>query len=282
MTNPTPTPTPSPAPPSSAEPSDHRWHDLALLPGSVLFSLGFLCSICLIAPLVVLSFPLSLPHRYRVSQFWTGFCLWWLRLTCRIDYQIHGAECLPDHPVIVMAKHQSTWETLFLHRYLPPVAWVLKRELLWVPFFGWAAALLRPIAINRQAGAAAVKQIIRQGTAQLRQGQWIVIFPEGTRVAPGERKRYGMGGAVLAAHSGFPILPVAHNAGEYWPRRAFLKRPGVIQVRFGPLIATEGQSPQALNQQVEAWIEGAMPQLSLSPSTVSAATAPGTQHNGTG
>lgn len=261
---------PSPLPSDSTthtRQARQRWRDLARLPGSLLFSLGLLASLCVVAPLVVLSFPLPFAHRYRLSQLWCRFCIWWLRLTCRIEYRISGAEHIPDHPAIVMAKHQSTWETLFLHHYLPPVSWVLKRELMWLPFFGWALALLRPIAINRQAGGSAVKQIIRQGKAQLRQGQWIVIFPEGTRVAPGQRKRYGLGGAVLAAHARVPILPVAHNAGECWPRHGFLKRPGIIQVRFGPLIATEDRSPQAINQAVESWIEETMPQLSAPPAS---------------
>jgi 1-acyl-sn-glycerol-3-phosphate acyltransferase len=228
---------------------------------SLLFSLGMLASIGICASLVVLCFSFPFVYRYRISQAWARFNIWWLRVTCRIDYQVSGVEHVPDRPVIVMAKHQSTWETLFLSQYLPPVAWVIKHELLWLPLFGWALALLRPIAINRQAGAPAVKQVIRQGMEHLRQGQWVLIFPEGTRTAPGVRKRYGMGGAVLAARSGFPILPVAHNAGECWPRRSFLKRPGTIQVVFGPLLASEGRSPQELTRQVEAWIEDAMTRL---------------------
>lgn len=236
-----------------------------LLLRSLSFSLGLLLSIGIVASLVVLSFPLPFVRRYRISQYWTRFSIWWLRITCRIDYQLSGIEHIPDRPVIVMSKHQSTWETLFLQQYLPPVAWVIKRELLWLPFFGWAIALLRPIAINRESGASAVKYVIRQGTARLRQGQWVVIFPEGTRVLPGVRRRYGMGGAVLAAHSGYPILPVALNAGEFWPRGRFLKQPGTVQVVFGPLIASEGLSPQALNRQVETWIEDEMTRISSVP-----------------
>ncbi len=246
--------------PTIAQPS--TW---TLLPRSLLFSLGMLISTGMVASLVVLCGFLPFHRRYRLSQYWSRFNLWWLRVTCRIDYQVSGGEHVPNQPVIVMAKHQSTWETLFLNQHLPPVAWVIKRELLWFPFFGWALALLRPIAINRQSGASAVKQVIRQGIEHLRQGQWIVIFPEGTRVAPGVRQRYGMGGAVLAAHSGCPILPVAHNAGEFWPRGGFIKRPGVIRVTFGPLIASEGRSPQELSRQVEAWIEGAMMRLGANP-----------------
>ncbi len=241
---------------------------LTRLPRSLLFSAGFLLS-GLLASLLILILPLPFHRRYRLSQSWTRFNIWWLRVTCRIDYRVSGAEHIPSHPVIVMAKHQSTWETLFLHQYLPPVAWVLKRELLWVPFFGWALALLRPIAIDRQAGASAVKQVIRQGIEHLRRGQWVLIFPEGTRVAPGARKRYGTGGAVLAAHSGCPILPVAHNAGDCWPRGAFLKRPGTVRVVFGPLISSADRSPQELNRAVEDWIEGTMARLGAdSPPTI--------------
>ena len=242
-------------------PTTARFFDLMLLPRSLLFSIGLWLSVGVVGSMVALSFPLPFLRRYRISQYWTRFNIWWLRTTCRIDYQVSGAEHIPDYPVIVMAKHQSTWETLFLHQYLPPVAWVIKRELLWLPFFGWALALLRPIAIDRQSGASAVKQVIRQGIEHLRQGQWVLIFPEGTRTAPGMRKRYGLGGAVLAVRTGCPILPVAHNAGEFWPRGVFLKRPGVIHVKFGPLIASADRSPHELTQQVEEWIEGAMMRL---------------------
>ncbi|MFZ1829213.1 MAG: lysophospholipid acyltransferase family protein [Candidatus Competibacteraceae bacterium] len=234
-----------------------------LLLRSLLFSIGMIVSTCVVAMLVVLFFFLPFVRRYRVAQLWSRFNLWWLRVTCGIDYQLSGVEHIPDRPVIVMAKHQSTWETLFLQNYLPPMSWVIKRELLWLPFFGWAMALLRPIAINRQAGASSVKQIIRQGVKYLRQGQWVLIFPEGTRVAPGVRQRYGMGGAVLAAHSGgYPILPVALNAGEFWPRRGFIKRPGTIQVVFGPLLESNNRSPQELTRQVEEWIESTMLRIS--------------------
>lgn len=238
---------------------------LTLLLRSLVFSCGLLLSIGILAPLVVLCFPLPFVRRYRLSQYWTRFNVWWLRVTCRIDYRLSGVEHIPNRPVIVMAKHQSTWETLFLHQYLPPVAWVIKRELLWVPFFGWALALLRPIAINRQSGASAVRQVIRQGVEHLRRGQWVLIFPEGTRTLPGVRGRYGLGGAVLATHSRCPILPVALNAGEFWPRRGFIKRPGTVQVVFGPLLESEGRSPQELSQQVEDWIEGAMARISAIP-----------------
>lgn len=236
-----------------------------LLLRSLLFSMGMITSTTLVASLVVVCFFLPFTERYRLSQLWSRFNLWWLRVTCRIDYQLIGGEHVANafgQPIIVMAKHQSTWETIFLNYYLPPMAWVVKRELLWLPFFGWALALLRPIAINRRAGASSVKQVIRQGVEHLRQGQWVLIFPEGTRVAPGVRRRYGTGGAVLAAHSGCPILPVALNAGEFWPRGGFIKRPGTIQVVFGPLLDSNRRSPQELTRQVEEWIENAMAHIS--------------------
>ena len=228
---------------------------------SLLFSIGMIATTGIVALLVVIGFFLPFVQRYRLSKLWSRFNIWWLGVTCGIHYQLSGIEHIPNRPekpVVVMSKHQSTWETMFLHQYLPPIAWVVKRELLWLPFFGWALALLRPIAINRQAGASSVKQIIRLGVEHLGDGQWVLIFPEGTRVAPGVRQRYGAGGAVLATRSGCPILPVALNAGEFWPRGGFIKRPGTIQVVFGPLLESSGHSPQELTRQVEEWIEGAM------------------------
>lgn len=232
---------------------------------SLLFSLGMLVSIALFAPLVVLGFFLPFRQRYGISQVWAAFNIRWLRITCGIDYHVSGAEHIPDRPVVVMAKHQSTWETLFLNQYLPPLSWVVKRELLWLPLFGWALAALRPIAINRQSGRLAVKQVIRQGVNYLSQGQWVLIFPEGTRTTPGTRNRYGLGGAVLARQSGCPILPVALNAGEFWPRRGFIKHPGTVQVVFGPLLESVDQSPQELIRQVEDWIESHMRLISTVP-----------------
>lgn len=234
---------------------------ISLFLRSLLFSLGMVLSTGICGLAITLGFFLPFTWRYRMAQFWSRFNIWWLRISCRIHYQVSGAEHIPDRPVIVMAKHQSTWETLFLHQYLPPVAWIVKRELLRVPFFGWALKLLKPIAIDRGASASAVKQVIRKGIAHLRHGQWVLIFPEGTRTAPGVRQRYRMGGAALAAHSRCPILPVAHNAGEFWPRRGFLKRPGTVQVVFGPLILSEGRSPQELNWMTETWIETTMTRI---------------------
>jgi len=236
-----------------------RW---ILLIRSLIFSLGMILATTIVAPLVVLSFPLPFRTRYRIAQQWSRFNIWWLRVTCNIRYVVSGEEHIPDSPVVIMAKHQSTWETLFLNAYLPPLSWVIKRELVWMPFFGWAMALLKPIAIDRKSASVAVKQILQQGKAHLDQGIWVLIFPEGTRTAPGQKKRYGLGGSRLAVHSGYPILPIAHNAGEYWPRRSFMKHPGTIHLRFGPLIQSRGKEAQALNREVEQWIESTVAELS--------------------
>ena len=221
----------------------------------------------LIAPLVIISFPLSFAWRYQLTRYWSRFNIWWLEKTCKLGYEINGLENLPSGPVIVLAKHQSSWETIFLHQLLPPLAWVVKRELLWIPFFGWALALVDPIAIDRKASSAAAKQILEKGKAHLDKGQWVLLFPEGTRTAPGERKRYGAGGARLAAHTGYPILPIAHNAGEFWPRRSFIKRPGTIKVSIGPQIDSTGRSVQEIISLTENWIEGAMQAIKVAQKT---------------
>lgn len=225
------------------------------------FYLGLGLSTAVVAPLLLLAYPLGFRRRYALSKCWTGFNIWWLRLTCGVNYQIRGMEHLPDQAVIVFAKHQSTWETLFLHWRLPPLAWVLKRELLWLPLFGWGLAVLEPIAINRKATVAAVAQILTQGEQYLKSGRWVLIFPEGTRCAPGQRRRYKSGGARLAAHSGYPVLPIAHNAGEFWRRRSFIKYPGTIEVVIGPLIPTKDLTAPQVNERAERWIEQTMQEI---------------------
>ncbi len=228
---------------------------LLLVSRALVFYLGLGVSTLVMGPLVVLAYPLGFERRYALSRAWTGFNIRWLQWTCGVDYRISGLENLPREPVIVLAKHQSTWETLFLHWRLPAVAWVLKRELMWFPVFGWALAVLEPIAINRKASSEAVAQILDQGKRYLDKGRWVLLFPEGTRTAPGQRRRYKLGGARLAAHTGYPILPIAHNAGEFWRRRGLVKYPGTIQVVIGPLIHTRGLSAQVINERAERWIE---------------------------
>ena len=250
-------------PPESvdARPGQH----IVLVARALLFWLGMLLSTIVIAPLSLLTFPLPFVMRYRFIGLWAHFNLWWLERSCGLRYQVDGLENIPAANAIVMAKHQSAWETLALQRIFGPQVWVLKRELLWVPLFGWGLALLEPIAIDRKSGRKAVRQVVEQGIQRLRAGRWVVIFPEGTRVAPGERKRYGIGGALLANQSGYPVVPVAHNAGEFWRRRSFIKYPGVIRVVIGTPIVSAGRPAAEIIAEVEDWIESTVLKITSSP-----------------
>jgi len=200
------------------------------------------------------------PRRRAITAF-AYYHNWLLRVICGLTFVVEGREHLPPGPAIILAKHQSTWETFALQTVFPPYVYVLKRELMWIPFFGWGMALLKPIAIDRGAGRAAVEQVVQQGRQRLESGLWVMMFPEGTRMPAGTRGRYKLGGAILAAETGYPIVPVAHNAGSFWARRAAIKYPGVIRVIIGPTIESQGKRPETLIKEVEAWIEGQMPRL---------------------
>jgi len=229
---------------------------------SLLFNLVMFSSVLVYAPLSLLTFPLPSLVRYRFISQWARFHVWLLGALCGLHYRVEGRDHLPRHSTaIILAKHQSSWETLAFQQIFPPQVWVLKRELLWLPFFGWALALLDPIAIDRGAGRRAVKQIVDQGRQRLQTGRWVVVFPEGTRMSPGQHRRFGIGGAALAAESGYPVVPVAHDAGHYWPRRGFLKTPGTIRVLIGPVIDSRGKSAEEINRLAEAWVSDAMAQL---------------------
>jgi 1-acyl-sn-glycerol-3-phosphate acyltransferase len=178
-----------------------------------------------------------------------------------IRWRVEGREHLPARPAVVLSKHQSAWETLAFQIIFPPQVWLLKRELLWIPFFGWGLALMSPIAINRGRGVAALRSLARRGRERLEQGFWVVVFPEGTRVRPGEQRKYGIGGAWLATENAAPVVPVAHNAGLLWPRNAFFKRAGTVTVRIGPAIDTAGRSAQEVNEMAQAWIEAQQREL---------------------
>jgi len=228
---------------------------------SLLFNLVMLVTVTLYASLAMLTFPLPPLARYRIIRQWARFIIWLLGSLCGLHYRVEGREHLPKGPAIVISKHQSSWETLAYQQIFPPQVWVLKRELLWVPFFGWGLAMTQPIAIDRGSGRRAIEQIVQQGRQRLDTGRWVVVFPEGTRVAPGQQRRFGMGGAVLASATGYPVVPVAHNAGSYWPRRGFVKRPGSICVVIGPVIATRGKTPEQINREAQTWIEAEMQRL---------------------
>lgn len=226
---------------------------------SVLRSSLFALALALITPpyaiLALASFPLPRMLRYRIISGWSRLFLFLARVILGIRWRVEGVEHLPSRPSVILSKHQSAWETLAFQQIFPPQVHVLKRELLWIPFFGWGLALMSPIAIDRSRGVAALRNIARRGRERLEQGFWVVVFPEGTRVAPRERRTYQLGGAWLATAAGAPVVPVAHNAGLVWPRNAFLKRPGMVTVRIGPPIETLDRDPKAVNAMAETWIE---------------------------
>jgi 1-acyl-sn-glycerol-3-phosphate acyltransferase len=228
---------------------------------SALFLLVLSISVIIYGLLLLLTVPLPVKRRIGLVNAWVAFFGWWLRLSCGLDYQVSGLDALPDGPSIIFARHSSAWETLALQRLFPPYAWIIKRELLWLPFFGWGLAMLHPIAIDRSRGRLAVEQIARQGCERLEEGLWVMCFPEATRVPPGQRRRFGMGGAVLASRSGRPVVPVAHNAGVFWRPRGLSQHPGTIQVVVGPPIETWGKTPEAINAEAKAWIDATTERL---------------------
>ncbi|CAL1239473.1 lysophospholipid acyltransferase family protein [Candidatus Methylocalor cossyra] len=233
----------------------------SILLRSTLFFLGQVLSTLLLGPLVLLLWPASFEARYALTQLWVRFNLWTLKTVCGLDYRVQGAEHIPPRNGVIMAKHQSAFETIVLQAIFPPVVFVLKRELLRIPVWGWAMATLEPIAIDRRAKAQAMKQILKDGEARIRRGRWVVLFPEGTRVAPGQKGRYGTSAGLLAHRAGCPVVPVAHNAGEYWTKNGFLKFPGVVQVRIGPPIDASRLSAGEVNALAEQWIERQMAEI---------------------
>jgi 1-acyl-sn-glycerol-3-phosphate acyltransferase len=228
---------------------------------SLIFMLFMWTSLVVYAPLTLLTFPFPYLVRYRVVTAWPKFHVWLLKVVCNLRYEVEGLEHLPKSAAIVLAKHQSTYETFALPYLFPPYTWVLKRELMWIPFFGWGMALLRPIAINRSAGRKAMEQLVSLGRKRLASGLWVVIFPEGTRIPAGKKGRYRLGGAVLAHETGYPVVPVAHNAGSFWPKRSLVVKPGVVKIVIGPVIDSKGKSVEEIKQQTENWIETTMQRL---------------------
>lgn len=225
---------------------------------STLFFLGQVVTAPIFTLIAFLSLPLNPVTRNVLISGWARSMIWWLRITCNIRHEVTGLGNLPKTPSIILSKHQSAWETLAFQAIFPTQVYVLKRELLWIPIFGWGLAMSSPIAIDRSSGREALKKLVTNGAARLKNGLWVVIFPEGTRKAPGEKGKYQIGGAWLAAHTQTQVVPVAHNAGRCWPKNSFIKKPGVIRVHIGKPIATTGIKADALNQQVEHWIESEM------------------------
>ena len=222
---------------------------------ALLYYVWAIASGAVISLLLVLSAPLPHRIRYRIGTCWTFSNLWMLKTLCGLHWRVEGLENIPHGPAVILAKHQSAWETMALQTIFPRQVWVLKRELLWVPLIGWGLAMLSPIAINRKAGFRAIKEIATQGEERLEDGAWVVVFPEGTRTAPGSQTNYHGGGSLLASRANVPVVPVAHNAGLFWERNGFAKRAGTIVVRIGPGIDSEGRKPADLTREAKAWIE---------------------------
>ncbi len=233
-------------------------HPVVLWLRSLLFLLGLLVITPIFSVLAILLWPINNVTRSRIASGWAYCSIFWLKFTCNLGVEVHGRANIPQQPAIILSKHQSAWETIALQTIVPPQVWVMKRSLLLIPFLGWAFMALGAIPIDRSSGREALKKLVAHGKDRLARGLWVVIFPEGTRTAPGERRKYHIGGAWLATHSGTSVVPVAHNAGRYWRKNSFIKYPGTIQVVIGAPISTVGLKPEAVNQLVEGWIENEM------------------------
>jgi 1-acyl-sn-glycerol-3-phosphate acyltransferase len=241
---------------------------LALLRSSVYLLGTAITLIFVFSPLSLLLLMLFVPFqiRFRILSRWGRFNIWWLGVTCGVYYDVQGLEHIPhNRAAIIYVKHESTWETYAMQKFFPPHAWILKRTLLLIPFFGWGLVSLSPIAINRSNGHKAVHQIVEQGIDKLNNGQWVMVFPEGTRVPNGSMKKFGIGGAALAEKSGYPIIPVAHNAGAHWPRGSFIKYPGTIHVVIGEPILTQGKSASQISREAEEWMRNTMERINGAP-----------------
>ncbi len=226
------------------------------LPRSIVWMIGAL-AVTLPYGTIGLVIGALLPYRRRYWFFvsWSYAIMWWTRQVCGIRYEVEGEENIPEQPCVVMCKHQSAWETLALQKWFNPQTWVLKRELLKLPLIGWALGTLAPIGIDRGARKEAMQQMLEQGRERLAAGRWVIVFPEGTRIPAGRSGNYRRGGAVLAWETGTPVVPFAHNAGEFWPRNSLLKYPGVVRVRIGPPMMPEDETPEAFLVRIRDWIE---------------------------
>lgn len=226
---------------------------------SLLFTVIMVVATVVWAGVCLLAAPLPYNQRFWVTSRWNVFVIWCAKVICGIDYRFKGYDNLPDAPAILLSKHQSAWETIFLLPNMKrPLVYVFKKEILYIPFFGWGMALLRMIPIDRSKGKNAFKHVVAHGKRRLADGQWIIMFPEGTRIPVGQKGKYKSGGARLAIETNTVVVPIAHNSGECWPKQSFLKRPGVITVSIGKPISPQGHTPDSLMQEVENWIESEM------------------------
>jgi 1-acyl-sn-glycerol-3-phosphate acyltransferase len=209
--------------------------------------------------------PLSIEQRYVIPRYWGLLECWLAKAVCGMNYVVEGRENLPPRPFVSLWKHSTTWETMAQMFVVPPASWLLKREVLWIPIVGWAVGTYKPIAINRSAGHSAVNQVVKQGRARLAAGMGVVVYPEGTRVAPGQTRKYGVSGALLAIEAGVPVVPIAHNSGYLWPRRSLLKKSGTIYVVIGKPIDPTGLDAREINRRAQEWIEATIAEIVTRP-----------------
>ena len=209
--------------------------------------------------------PLTIEQRYVVPRTWGLFLTWLAGAICGLTYVIEGQENLPQEPFISLWKHSSAWDTMAQMFVVPPASWSLKREVLWIPIVGWAVATFKPIAINRRAGHSAVNQVVTQGRERLAAGLGIIVYPEGTRVLPGQTRKYGISGALLATATGALVVPIAHNSGYFWRRRSIIKKAGVIRVVIGPPIDPQGLTAREVNERAQRWIEAKVAEIVSQP-----------------
>ena len=210
---------------------------------------------------------LPFPRRFALVRVYAASVLWVLKWSCGLDYRVEGAP-IPSGCHVALWKHSSSWETMAMMVVFPRQVWVLKRELLWIPVVGLGLRQLHSIAIDRKAGHSAVAQVVEQGKARLDEGDWVMIFPEGTRMPPGETRRYGVSGTLLAGETGKLIVPVAHNAGLYWPRRGLRKKPGTVRVVIGAPVEVQGRDVRETNEQIQSWVESTVARLVSSSSEI--------------
>lgn len=228
---------------------------------SLLFTTYLMLAACCFGLFMTLFFWLPYRTHFALARAWARSVFFLLDRLCGLSFTVEGRERIPSGAHIVMSNHTSAWETVAQFIIFPPQVWVLKRELLWIPFVGWGLRLLKPIAINRGAGHRAVTQVIEQGRERLAAGLWVIIFPEGTRVVAGEKRKYGTSGALLAIDSHKLIVPFSHNAGEFWPRRGLLKKPGIVRVVIGAPISSEGKDARLLTEETRAAIEAGLARI---------------------
>jgi 1-acyl-sn-glycerol-3-phosphate acyltransferase len=250
------------SPGSPTEAQGTRWRPAALQALGSLFFTAFLFvwTFCYAIVFVLACALLPFPRRFPLARFWAATLLWVLKWSCGLDYRVEGAP-LPEGCHVAYWKHSSSWETMAMMVLFPRQVWVLKRELVWIPMVGVAVLQMHAIAIDRKAGHSAVSQVIEQGKDRLAEGDWVMIFPEGTRMPAGETRRYGVSGTLLAAETGRFIVPVAHNAGHYWPRRGLMKKPGTVRVVIGPPVVAAGREARAVNEEIQAWVEATVKEL---------------------